>query len=101
MVLTHFLRFLRIFLRFLILKMLMRKTLRGNEKHFFNSILSARLGLIFNLIFVILKFLLSLSGLFRLHFVYHVKKQNRTRKSGCKSLMAVPLTHFSGFREYL
>ena len=33
--------------------MLMRKTLRGNEKLFFNSILSARLRIILNLIFVI------------------------------------------------
>ena len=39
--------------------MLMRKTLRGNEKLFFNSILPARLRFILNLIF---------------DFVYHVKK---------------------------
>ena len=75
----------------------MRKTLRGNEKLFFNSILSARLRFILNLIFVILSFVFpSMAGLDS-DFVYHVKKQNRTTKSGCKSLMAVCLTHFSGF----
>lgn len=36
--------------------MLMGKTLRGNEKRFFNSILSARLRFILNLVFVILSF---------------------------------------------
>jgi len=39
--------------------MLMGKALRGNEKLFFNSILSARLRFILNLIF---------------DFVYHVKE---------------------------
>ena len=77
--------------------MLMRKTLRGNEKRFFHSILSALLRSILNLIFVILSFGFPQWPCLDSGFVYHVKKQNRTTKSGCKSLMAVSLTHFSGF----
>lgn len=73
--------------------MLMRKNLRGNEKLFLNSILSALLRFILNLISFICPFNTCLDS----DFVYHVKKQNRATKSGCKSLMAVYLTHFSGF----
>ena len=59
----------------------MRKTLRGNEKLFFNAILSALLRFILNLIF---DFVITLR-----ERGWLVVWRNLTTKSGCKSLMAV------------
>jgi len=36
-------------------------------------------------------------GRFNVTILKGVRRQNQTTKSGCKSLMAVSLTHFSGF----
>ena len=67
----------------------MRKNLRRGENPIFNSILSALLRFILNLIFVILSFVFPQWPCLDSDFVYYIKEQNRTTKSGCKSLMAV------------